>query len=238
MLFPTTNWKLLAEATLAGDSAGQKALAQLCQDYRQPIEQFLTARGYEAAEVEDIVQDFYLKWLKSRAWKRADPVRGRFRNYMLGAVLHLLAQRRQFQSREKRGGGQEVLSLDALAEKGEEVVDESMPADPEFDRIWARNIVSNAVASLEREMQASGRAADFAVMRQFLPGATHQMSLDEAASTLGVNIGLVKSAVFRLRSRFRELIRAAVAKTVSQPHEINEELEYLRSLLLQDRGEK
>ena len=48
---------------------------------------------------------------------------------------------------------------------------------------------------------------------------------------LGTNVNAVKSSIHRLRERFRELLRAAVARTVSAPHEVDEELLYLRSLL-------
>ena len=45
--------------------------------YRRPVEAFLLARGVRNEEMEDLVQDFFLRWLRSRAWKRADRERGR-----------------------------------------------------------------------------------------------------------------------------------------------------------------
>ena len=235
MAFPTTRWTLLAEATLAGDAHGQKALDDLCLAYRKPVESFLVARGVRNEDLEDVVQDFFLSWLRSRAWKRADRERGRFRTFMLGGVMHTLARRHSKGRAEKRGGGVETDSLDKLAENGIEPECPSAADAMEFDRTWAVALVENSLAELADERQARGREAEFAVLRQFLPGAGETLTLDEAAARLGVKLDAVKIAVHRLRVRFRELVRAAVARSVSAPHEVEEELVYLRSLLLSER---
>jgi len=232
MSFPTTRWTLLAEATLAGDALGQKALDDLCMSYRKPVEQFLTARGLRDEELEDVVQDFFLRWLKSRAWKRADREKGKFRTFMLGGVMHTLAHHRSKGRAEKRGGGAVDQSLDELAEYGIEPACPSAPDVMEFDRGWAEALVENALSVLAGERQAGGKGAEFAVLQHFLPGAGEVLTLEGAAERLGVKLDAVKIAVHRLRERFRELVRGAVARSVSAPHEVEEELVYLRSLLL------
>jgi len=232
MSFPTTRWTLLAEATLAGDAHGQKALDDLCQAYRRPVEMFLGAKGVRNEELEDVVQDFFLRWLRSRAWKRADRERGRFRTFMLGGVVNTLAHHRSKGRAEKRGGGTEADSLDEMLADGIEPTCPSAADAMEFDRGWAVALVENAVADIAREMQARGRGDEFEVLRHFLPGADETPTLEEAAERLGTNVNAVKAAVHRLRARFRELVRAAVASSVSAPHEVEEELQYLRSLLI------
>ncbi len=232
MAFPTTRWTLLAEATLAGDRHGQKALDDLCAAYRRPVELFIATRGVRSEELEDVVQDFFLRWLRSRAWKRADRERGRFRTFMLGGVMHALAHHVRKGRAEKRGGGLVDESLEDLAEKGFEPECPSAADVMEFDRGWAVALVENALAELAGERQARSKEAEFAVLRHFLPGAVEVPTLEEAAERLGTNVDAVKAAVHRLRARFRELVRAAVARSVSAPHEVEEELVYLRSLLL------
>jgi hypothetical protein len=41
----------------------------------------------------------------------------------------------------------------------------------------------------------------------------------------------LKVAIHRLRARFRELLRAEISKTVSAPHEIDDELRHLLHVL-------
>jgi hypothetical protein len=58
---------------------------------------------------------------------------------------------------------------------------------------------------------------------------------DETYEQIGQRLGLseegVKSAAFRLRRRYRELIRAEVAETVSDETEHEEELRHLLRIL-------
>jgi len=49
----------------------------------------------------------------------------------------------------------------------------------------------------------------------------------QLASALGLSEGAARVAVHRLRKRFRELFRAAVADTVSSPEELEDELRYV-----------
>ena len=95
MRFPTTCWTHLAQATLHGDPAGQRALEEMCAGYRGPVEAYVAARGLRGQEAEDAVQEFFLSWLKSRAWKRADRLRGKFRTFLLGALQHMLNRLRE-----------------------------------------------------------------------------------------------------------------------------------------------
>lgn len=232
MNFPTTHWTLLAEATLDGDAAGREALCRMCEEYRAPVSAFLAARGYLDGEREDLVQEFFLNWLSTRSWKRAVRERGRFRSYLLGSVCHMLAHHHARKAVAKRGGGVQLDSLEEAAESGWEAVDETPAAVPAFDRAWAVTLVLNTLRCLELEYAARGKAAEFEVLRRFLPSCGAPITLEEAAQKLGCSTSAVKSSIHRLRLGFRESLRSAVAGTVSAPHEVDEELAYLRSLLL------
>ncbi|MFN0076260.1 MAG: hypothetical protein ACKVY0_07285 [Prosthecobacter sp.] len=65
MSFPQTNWMQVAMATLNGDTRSRVALAQMCADYREPLVSFLSARGHDARDSEDLVQEFFLKLLEA-----------------------------------------------------------------------------------------------------------------------------------------------------------------------------
>ena len=53
------------------------------------------------------------------------------------------------------------------------------------------------------------------------------LSLEDLALTLGVSEGTVKSAVHRLRQRYRQLLHDEIAQTVSEPGEVDDELRHL-----------
>lgn len=231
MSFPTTNWSQIAQATLNGDSISRVALAKLCADYRDPLVRFLSSRGHDKHGSEDLVQEFFFQLLESRAWKRADQARGRFRTFLLGALMHVIAHADEKAAAVKRGGGIEHDSLDALAAEGFEVTEITTEIGRSFDRDWAFGLIKNALAALAHEFEVEGRADEFAALRCFLPGAELPPSYEDLSAKLGQPVAALKTKVHRLRQRFRELLRTAVARTVSAPHEVDEEMAYLRNLL-------
>jgi RNA polymerase sigma-70 factor (ECF subfamily) len=56
-------------------------------------------------------------------------------------------------------------------------------------------------------------------------------SYESVAARLGIPLNAVKTAIHRLRGNFRTVVRREVARTVSSPTEIDEELRYLRAVL-------
>ncbi len=232
MPFPPTNWTQLAGATLNGDAEGRRALDAMCAAYRAPVVAFLAARGLRNDELEDVVQDFFLKLLASRLWKRAQRERGKFRTFLLSILNNLMKQGVRDDHRQKRGGGVLPDSFDALLDDGHEFVDDSGAGAGEFDREWALTLVADAVVTVEREFAGRGQQREFELLRRFLPGAALTPSYDEAAVEMGLSMTALRAAVHRLRQRFREVLRSAVARTVSAPHEVDEELRYLGTLLI------
>ncbi|HBJ87069.1 MAG TPA: RNA polymerase subunit sigma-24 [Verrucomicrobiales bacterium] len=232
MAFPTTRWTLLAAATMNGDAAGREALAALCGRYRWPVVVYLRSRGLDQSEAEDAAQDFFLKLLESCAWRRADQVRGRFRTFLLSVLNHLMQHRVRDECRLKRGGGRVPESLDELREEGFEPEGAATPDALVFDREWALTLVMDAVAVIEAEHMQRGRSAEFEVLRGYLPGIGEMLPYEEAAARTGLSLTALKAAVHRLRTRFREVLRTAVARTVDAPHEVDEELRHLASLLM------
>ncbi|MBL9117994.1 MAG: sigma-70 family RNA polymerase sigma factor [Verrucomicrobiaceae bacterium] len=230
-LFPETRWQVLADATLDGDTAGRGALASLCEQYRAPILAYVLSRGYSPAEAEDIVQDFFLEMVSGRVWRRADKDRGRFRHFLLGCLNRMLQSRARELARLKRGAGQ-ITSLEVVPE-GEQLAEEGADraSAEEFDRQWARFVVQQSIAIVEKRFAASGHARLFAVLRRFLPGASGEYTVNQGAKELGLTVGTMETYLHRLRGEFRAALRGRIAPTVSAPHEVEEEVRYLSKLL-------
>jgi hypothetical protein len=72
----------------------------------------------------------------------------------------------------------------------------------------------------------------FAVLAPFLGGEGEVVAYETAAARLGVSVPVFKSDILRWRRKLRDLLRAEIMRTVSAPHEIEEELSYLRRHLM------
>jgi RNA polymerase sigma-70 factor (ECF subfamily) len=228
MAFPTTRWSLLAQATIHGDVAQKEALADFYRRYREPVIDFIRRQTGNAAQSEDLAQEFFMHLVESSTLQRADPLRGRFRSFLLGALSRFLARTRVQAAAAKRGSGEVALSLDALAPgSGEPAVPAAVAAA--FDREWARSLIVRVRRQLSADW--SGKAAELALLMQFLPGSVQTPTYEVAADTLGWPLARLKTEVFRLRQKFRDHVRQEVALTVEAPHEIEMEMAHLHLVL-------
>jgi DNA-directed RNA polymerase specialized sigma24 family protein len=228
---------MLAQATLNGDTKGQAALGSLCGRYRPAVLRFVQRRGLSPEDAEDVTQDFFQNLLSSRLWTHAERSRGKFRNFLCGAVVHRLNTRLRENMADKRGGGQQMHSLDVLRENGGPH-EPSLPEEVSdiFDVVWAKELLLNAVKHAELIYAAEGKASKFSELRRFLPGAGAPPPQAEAAARLGISESQLRVELSRLRTRIREALRNEIARTVSVPHEVDEEMTHLFSVLNNSSG--
>jgi RNA polymerase sigma-70 factor (ECF subfamily) len=201
----------------------------LCRRYWSPLHHFIRSRGYTEAEAKDLTQEFLLHLIEHSTLQRADRLRGRFRSFLLGALLRFLGDEQDRRHAQKRGGGAAHLDI----ENQEINPATSDPGSVFFDREWALVILENALNAVQQIYEAE--ADHFGVLQQFLPGSIDTPSYEDAATKLGLTLPALKSELHRLRQRFKAAVRQEVANTVAAPHEIDQEMSYLQSVLM-DKG--
>ena len=230
--FATTRWDIVLASAETQAPGADQALSDLCRTYWRPLYAFVRRRGHAPADAEDIVQDFFARFLSERAVKKADPLRGRFRSFLLGSLQNFLANRWDRATAAKRGGKFHFVPFDQLASEERDALDAPDAVSPEmaFDVRWARAIVDTALKQLRNEAAARGKGEVFDKLKDFLTVAD-SISYDGAATRLGIPVSAVKTAIHRLRGNFRTAVRREVARTVSSPAEIEDELRHLRSVL-------
>lgn len=233
--FAPTRWSLVMRAS--GDSPESRAaLSELCEAYYPAVYRFLRREGRTEDMAQELTQEFFSRILK-RKDLNADPDRGPFRSYLLGAVKHFLADQKKAKHREKRGGGMEDERLDAEDESREAMVTPGLAptSDAWFDRQWALTVMERGLASVQKVFEKAGKSKQFAVLKHWLIGEAKQLSQADAAESLGWTETAVKVAVHRLRRQFRETIRAEIAQTMAQGTEVDEELRYLVEVLAEEQ---
>jgi len=231
--FATTQWSLVIAARPddASRSRARRALEALCRAYWYPLYAFVRYRGYSADDAQDMVQAFFARVIETDGLAAADPGRGRFRSYLLGAMKHFLANEWHRSRTLKRGGDMIFLDLDALDPEARYALAPARSVDPDagFDREWARTIVAHALETLREEMEARGKGELFDQLEASLTG--DEPARSDTADRLGMTAGAVKAAVHRLRRRYGELLRAEIAETVAEPEAVEAEMRHLLSVL-------
>src|SRR5262249_39812553 len=100
-----------------------------------------------------------------------------------------------------------------------------------FERRWAMTLLERTLNRLEAEFAGENKKQRFQELQVFLLGEPRTISYAEAGKKLGMREGAVKVAVLRLRQRFRDLLRAEIASTVSKEEEVEEEMRHLFATL-------
>jgi RNA polymerase sigma-70 factor (ECF subfamily) len=206
-------------------------LADLCERYWYPLYVFVRSRGHSPHDAQDLTQGFFARLLASGGFTSADPERGRFRSWLLGAMKHFLANQWHRDQAEKRGGKVAFLEWDALDPESRYAAEPALADNPDavFDREWALAGIGRAMEKLRLEAEASGKCELFQALKPSLSGEEPPRS--ETAARLGMTEAAVKVAVHRMRQRYRDLLRAEVAQTVAEPSDLEDEMRHLVAVL-------
>jgi len=228
--FCTTRWTEVLAARGRSPEA-REALRELGTAYYEPIVAFLL-RSERETDARDIAHEFFEKFLNGDPLARVEREGGRFRSYLLGTLKHFLSHRRAHDSRLKRGGGAEPVPLTGATDTspGLSLADGvTLTPDAAFDREWAMTLLARALGSLRAECEAEGKGAQFDLLKPWLTGEAAHGDQGETARALGLEPGALKSAVYRLKRRFRQLVKSEVAATLNDPTAVDEEMRALLS---------
>jgi len=231
--FPTTRWSQVAHAVNPAAPEAQAALAELCGAYWYPIYAFIRRKGNGPEQALDLTQGYFAHLIERGTVASADPMRGRFRSFLLADCRHFLAHERERDAAAWRGGRLAVLSINARDAEGQYQLEPTHEQTPErlFERDWALALLEGVVTQIRREYEASGRGASFEVLKVVLEAGSCQVSQADIAARLGTTEAAAQVAVHRLRKRYREALRATIAATVADLAEVDDELNALFAAL-------
>lgn len=131
-MFPSTRWTAIRDA----GAEQPEALEAFAAEYREPVVRYVRARGFNAADADDLCQEAFLRLLRGKVLAKADAERGRFRSLLLTVVARTIVDRRRHASRrpEERLGDREPVDR-----------------DPGFDREWILHLSERALARLREQ---------------------------------------------------------------------------------------
>jgi RNA polymerase sigma-70 factor (ECF subfamily) len=232
--FAATRWSVVLAAGGEHDAADtRRALEELIRVYWFPLYAFLRRRGESSEQAEDLVQGFLTRLLEKRDVATVDKAKGRFRSFLLASLKHYLSNEYDKTRAQKRGGGAKVVPLDALDAETRYAVEPVDDMTPErlFDRRWALEVLQQVLRRLQEEYTRTGRIKLFEAIKDCLTPQRSRLSYAQYAEELGMSPGALKTAVHRMRKRYRELLRDEIAQTLETPGQIEDEITYLQNCL-------
>ena len=231
--FAETHWSGVLSAGRGDDTRAHAALARLCLTYWYPLYAFVRRHGQSPEDAQDLTQGFFAHLLEHDALAGVHPAQGKFRSFLLASLRHFLANDWHRAQAQKRGGGRVPVSLDATSAETRyrmEPADQDSP-DRVFERNWAVALMEQVLTRLRSEQARLGKGAQFEQLRDSLMGDPAAPRYADLGAQLGMSEDAVKTAVSRLRRRYRELLREEIAQTVTRPSEVEEEIRHLFAAL-------
>jgi RNA polymerase sigma-70 factor (ECF subfamily) len=165
--FPVTHWSKLKVLHEGDDEGRRPVLDFLIRRYWKPVYCFVRRFGYDDEQAKDLVQEFFMVALAKNLFAKADPVRGRFRNFLLKSLQHFLANARRHAGAQVRHPAGGFVTIHELSTQDGPVF---VPKDTEtpdevFHRSWLRELVLRVLKTLENECRATGKMTHFDLLR-------------------------------------------------------------------------
>jgi RNA polymerase sigma-70 factor (ECF subfamily) len=224
--FATTHWSVVLAAGRPKSASYRQALETLCQTYWFPLYAYLRRHGCNCHQSQDYTQAFFTALLDKGGLGLADPKRGKFRSFLLASLKHFLSNERARARAKKRGGNRKVLSIDFEKAENQYALEPRDELSPEklFERSWALTVLERTMARLQAEADGTGKQKLFKCLKLYLIADEDSDPYSKVADDLNMTEGAVRTAVHRLRKRYRELLRDEIAQTVTSDEQIDEEI--------------
>lgn len=238
--FRTTRWSAILVAAESQIPGSHAALAELCRLYWYPLYAFARRRGTGSHDAQDLTQGFFLHLLENRALKRAHPLKGKFRSFLLTSFKNFASDEAARARCQKRGGDREFVFLDSEEAENRYQLEpaDHLTAEKIFDARWALTLLTHAVERLRREYVARGEGPRFEVLKVFVgvEGGKNSPSYEEISQSLRVSAGAAKTLIHRIRKRYTVILREEIGRTVSDPAAIDPEIHALCEALIDTEG--
>jgi RNA polymerase sigma factor (sigma-70 family) len=217
----STLWTLVRQAHDTPGEQVRSAQEQLLNRYSGAIRRYLLGALRNPEAAEEVFQDFACRFLKG-GLQGADPQRGRFRSFLKGVLIHMVADHLKKLRRQMP-----VVPEDAPEPAVEDSHFEN--ADREFLTSWRDDLLARAWADLERFEKQTGQLY-YAVLRfrASHPDLRSQEMADQLSAQLGKPLTApgVRQLLHRAREKFAEFILQEVVESMESPapDQVEEEL--------------
>jgi RNA polymerase sigma factor (sigma-70 family) len=229
----STQWTMVFQAHQGPADAVTKAQQQLLERYSGAAYRYLLGAVRDADVATELCQEFALRFVRGD-FRRATPERGRFRNYLKKALIHLVNDYQKERRAAPRLFSPDEPEVAAPAER--------LESEADFLQSWREELLERTWKALAEDNPAYHAALLLRVENVDMPSP-------EMAERLGAQFGKPVSAAWvrkvlqRAHEKFAELLVAEVAHSLESATdaELGEELReldllrYCRSALARRR---
>jgi RNA polymerase sigma-70 factor (ECF subfamily) len=208
----STEWALVFQSHRGTPEQVAAAQAELMGRYAGAVHRYLLAALRDPEAASELDQEFALRFLRGD-FHRADPSRGRFRDFVKRALRNLMIDsRRRLRARPRPLGDDLPEPADPVEEDGK--------FDQRFLASWRSELLARAWDALARLEERTGQPYHAVLRLRVEHPELHSSELAERLSAvLGrpLTAGGVRMALQRSRDRFVQFLMDEVAGSLSSP---------------------
>jgi RNA polymerase sigma-70 factor (ECF subfamily) len=204
----STCWSMVAQAHEGPADAVARAQQGLVQRYLPAIYRYLLGALRDADAADEVAQEFALRLVRGD-FKRADPDRGRFRDYVKTSLYHLIVNHQK----GARGRAQPLAEPSAVADSDPDTAE----SDRAFLDRWREELLNRAWEELEQNQARTGQP--FYTVLRFRadnPGLPSAQMAEQLSARLGKPLtdAGVRQTLHRARKAFAALLVEEVGRSL------------------------
>ncbi len=227
--FATTRWSMVIQTSGTTPADARGALIELVQRYWYPVYAYVRRSGHDPAPAQEITRGFLQRLLSAFTAEPARPQK-HFRSYLLTELTAFLASDWRAAITAESSTGVALLPPNLEPRYLRDHADVASPTAA-YERSFALEVIARALKHLQAEASRAGHQAMYTALEPFLgrdPGAGEYEAIAQQLSSRPLALVV---ALKRLRQRFRELVGAELADTVTSSEDLAAEQRTLHSVL-------
>jgi RNA polymerase sigma factor (sigma-70 family) len=232
--FPTTHASAVLGARSEDRGVAARSFEALVEAYWKPVYKYVRIRWRKGnEEAKDLTQAFFAGAMERGLFQRFDPARARFRTYLRTCLDGFLGHEAEAASRQKRGGGAELVPLDFDSAEAE-LAGAPAPAgsagspDRYFEQEWARALFQRSVEALRARLEADGKAGHWALFEAYdLCEAERPPTYAALAERHGLPVTTVTNHLALARRELRALVLEKLRELTASEEEYRSEARLL-----------
>jgi len=204
----STLWSMVFQAHAGSGDAAAVALNRLMQRYSGAVYRYLLGAIRDPDTAADLCQEFALRFLRGD-FRRAAPERGRFRDYVKTALIHLVTDHHRTQQARPRSLPGDVPELAAPSAESED-------SDRAFLASWREELLDRTWRALARVNPAYHAAL---LLRIDHPDLPSPRMAEELTARLGrpFTAASVRKTLQRAHEKYADLLVAEVETSLDEP---------------------
>ena len=236
--FLTTHWSLIQTVGQDEDQDKDHALIDLLiRRYWKPVYCYLRRQGYGNEQAKDLTQGFFYDVVLGRQLiQKADPIKGRFRSFLLMALKRYLLTVRHKEAAQKRIPQSKLASLETIEE--DELLQVCIQLRPEdsFNYSWISALLERVLEQVKAECYRDSKTVQWHVFQERIlnpiMGRTPPLSMDEICHKYGIkDPAKASNMIVTVKRRFSTALRKHLRDSVTSDEEVADELQDMMRFL-------